>query len=79
MENIDAASLIMFIITLIDSVTGITKASEPQFLEQVTDTALPSLFASLSATLPLSEVIPWPSFYNMEAVVLFITIDVPQT
>lgn len=79
MEHIDAVSLIMFIITLIDSVTGITKTSESWLLEQVTDTALPSLFASSSATLPLSEIIPWPLFCNMEAVVLCISLSVPQT
>lgn len=54
MKNIEAASLMMFIITFICIIIGITKASDPQLPEQVTDTAIPSSFASSSATPALS-------------------------
>lgn len=54
MKNIEAASLMMFIITLVDIIIGIAKASDPQLPEQVTDSAIPSLFASSPATPPLS-------------------------
>lgn len=54
MENIEDASLMMFIITLLDIIIGITKASKPKLPEQVTDTAMPSSSGSSSATPLLS-------------------------
>lgn len=73
MKHIEAAYLMMFMITLIDIIIEIAKASEPQLPEQVTNTArLPCL------PLLCLEVISWPLFCNIEAMFSCIPIGVPQ-